>query len=344
MKKILSLAVSGLAIFATGQVSAQTYEITIAHQPPTYSAAAAEAFAAYVENSTGGDIAVRTVSYGALGSGREVSDQLSFGEIEFFLAAVGDVTGFYPEAQIHNWPMMFRNRTEFWKLAEDEGHLEMLRERMLEASGNSVRLFGLAENSIRHLYTTRGPVRTPDDLQSERIKMRTMTIPMHQAVWQSLGSPQIVAIPAPERYQSLQSGLIDGLEGGLSSAWGAGLMEVAKYATLTGHMYDYHWLTGNEEFYQSLPEEYQQVINEAALVARYTQNATVVQDDLDALENMIGAGVTISVPTPAEIEQWQELATPTATEYLESEIDEEVIDATFSALERIRSAGNASTD
>lgn len=336
MRKFLSLGVSGLALLIVSQASAQTYEITIAHNPPTYSTAAAEAFAAYVENSSGGDIAVRTVSYGALGSGQEVADQLRFGEIEFFIAAVADLTGIYPEAQIHNWPLMFRNRTEFWKLAEDDAHVEMLRENLLEASADTIRLFELAENSIRHLYTTRGPVRTPADLQSERIKMRTMTIPMHQSVWQALGSPQIVAIAAPERYQSLQSGLIDGLEGGLASAWGAGLMEVAKYATLTGHMYDYHWIVGNEEFYQSLPDGYQQIVSEAAFVARYTQNATVVQDNLDALQNMIDAGVTVTVPTPEEIQQWQELATPVAVEYLKSEIDQEVIDATFESLDRVR--------
>lgn len=324
-----------LALFAMS-ASAQTYEVTIAHNPPTYATAAAEAFAAYVENATNGDIVVRTVSYGALGSGREVADQLRFGEIEFFIAAVADISGIYPEAQVHNWPLMFLNRSEFWGLANDAEHVVMLRERLLEASGDTIRLFTLAENSIRHLYTTRGPIRTPDDLRGDRIKMRTMTIPMHQSVWEALGSPQIVAISAPERYQSLQSGLIDGLEGGLASAWGAGLMEVAKYATLTGHMYDYHWLIGNEEFFQSLPDGYKEIIAEAARVAQVTQKATVVQDDLAALRNMIEAGVTVTVPTTAEMQQWQDLATPVAVQFLEAEIDQEVIDGTFAALERVR--------
>lgn len=337
MKKSLLATVVGFSTVFAGQAFSQSYEITIAHNPPTYTTAAAEAFAAYVENATGGDIAVRTVSYGALGSGREVADQLRFGEIEFFIAAVADISGVYPEAQIHNWPLMFANRSEFWGLAQDSEHVGMLRDNLLAASGDTMRLFTLHENSIRHLYTTSGPIRTPSDLRGNRIKMRTMTIPMHQSVWEALGSPQIVAIAAPERYQSLQSGLIDGLEGGLASAWGAGLMEVAKYATLTGHMYDYHWLIGNNEFYESLPSGYQEIVAEAARVAQYTQNATVVQDDLAALSNMIEAGVTVTVPTSAEMAEWQELATPVATQFLESEISADVIEATFGALERVRS-------
>ncbi len=206
------------ATFLAAPASAQSYQITIAHNPPSYATAAAAAFASYIESATGGDVAVRTVSYGALGSGREVADQLRLGEIDFFIAAVADIAGIYPEAQIHNWPLMFLNRSEFWGLAQDTEHVAMLRERLMDASGGTLRLFTLQENSIRHLYTTRGPIRTPDDLRSDRIKMRTMTIPMHQAVWEALASPQIVAISAPESYQSLQSGLIDGLEGGLASA------------------------------------------------------------------------------------------------------------------------------
>ncbi len=117
-------------------------------------------------------------------------------------------------------------------------------------------------------------------------------------------------------------------------------MEVARSTTLTGHMYDYHWLIGNEEFFQSLPAGYQEIVAEAARVAQYTQNATVVQDDLAAMRNMIDAGVTVTVPTSAEMQQWQELATPVATQFLESEIDAEVIAATFAALERVRAGLN----
>lgn len=332
---ILTLA-AGTALLASGAIS-QTYEATFGHPHQNYATKAAEAFKAHVESATGGDFVVNLVPHGALGSGdREITDQLRLGELEFHLPGAGGVAGVYPESQTHSWPFLFTERSVFWELPNDAEYFAATRDGLLEATSGTVRLLSLMENSIRHLYTTRGPIQVPADLAEHAIKMRTQTVPMHQEVFTALGSAAIVATGAPERYSAMQTGLIDGLEGGLASVWDAGLMEVADHVTLTGHMYEYLWLLTNDEFYQSLPLEYQQAVDEAAIIATSVNNAISFQDSTAALELMYAADRQVYVPTAADLAKWQEIAEPVGRAFIEQEVSAEYIEATLEALERTR--------
>ncbi len=330
-KLLCTLSIS--ALFAPLAL-AQSYEATLAHPHQNYGVQAAEAFKNHVEAATDGELTINLVRHGALGGDREITDQLRLGELEFNLPGAGGIASIFPHAQVHSWPFLFTERSVFWALPQDPEYMQLTRDELLDASGGTMRLLSLMENSIRHLYTTRGPIRTPADMQEHAIKMRTQAVPLHQELFEALGAAQIVTVSAPERYSALQSGLIDGLEGGLSSAWDAGLMEVADYVSLTGHMYEYLWLVSNNDFYESLPEAHRQAVDEAAIIAATTSNAISFQDDNEALELMAEAGKEIYVPTVDELSQWQEIAVPAARDFIEEEVPESYIEATLAALER----------
>jgi TRAP-type C4-dicarboxylate transport system substrate-binding protein len=322
--------------------SAQTYEATFGHSHQNYGVQGAEAFKAHVESATGGDFVINLVRHGALaGDDREITDQLRLGELEFNKPGAGGIAGVFPQAQVHSWPFLFTDRNVFWQLPQDPEYMQYLREELLEESGGTIRLLSLMENSIRHLYTTAGPIRVPSDLTEHAIKMRTQAVPMHQTLFEALGAAQIVTVGAPERYTALQSGLIDGLEGGLASAWDAGLLEVADYVSLTGHMYEYLWFTVNEDFYQSLPVEYRQIVDDAALIAATVNNSVSYMDTHSALQQIIDAGNDVYVPTEAELQEWQDIAIPAGREFIEEEVSADFIDATMAALERTRERVNA---
>ena len=329
--------VIGAVTLGAGMATAQTYTATFGHPHQNYGAMAAEAFKAHVESATGGDLQINLVRHGALsGNDREITDQLRLGELEFNLPGAGGVAGIFPEAQTHSWPFLFTDRVVFWELPKDPEYFQITRDAMLEATGGTVRLLTLMENSVRHLYTTKGPIRTPDDMRTHGIKMRTQAVPMHQEVFTALGAAQIVAVGAPERYTALQSGLIDGIEGGLASAWDAGLMEVATHVSLTGHMYEYLWLMVNNDFYQGLPAQHQQAVDEAAGIAATVSNALAFMDSDAAIQKMADAGNTIYQPTAAELGEWQAVAEPVGRDFIEREVPQSYIDATLAAIERTK--------
>lgn len=329
-----------VALLALPQQSeAATYEATIAYGAAVadYQVPAMEAFKNYIEVATDGDLTITITTMEALGGDdRAVVDQTRLGELEFNASVTsGAFSGVFPSVAVWNWPFMFPGRHVSWTLFQDPEYRAVVADQVYEASGGTLRWLGAAENSIRNLYATHGPIRTPDDLASFGTKIRTMQIPMHQEVWAALGAGAVVALPAPERYTAKQTGMIDATEGGLMSAWNAGLLEVSDHVTLTGHMYDFHSYIVNAEFFDSLPADYQQAVVEATLIATRIQDAYAYGADMEALRLIIEDGNTVYDPTAEEIAQWREVAEPVARGFIEDVADPELIEATFAAVERI---------
>ena len=335
---VLLVAVTGL-LFAAGtqQSAAVTREITFVDQNFSYTRAAAEAFKQHVERESNGALTVTIIPWDALGSDRDVMDQLRLGEVEAYNATTGALSGIIPEVQMTNLPFLFENRYIGWQLFNDSEYLEYVQSYWLEKSGNTVRLLSAAENSIRNLYTTRGPVRTPADLAAYNIKMRVPPIPMYVDLFTELGSPAIVSIPAAERYTAMQSGLMDGTEGGIASAWQAGLLEVAQYVTLTGHMFDHHYYVFNNEFYESLSPEHRQIIDDAGRLAGWVQSVGVEIAEAESLELIRDEGITVYEPTPEEVALWREIGVRVGTRLLSDIVPEPYMNATFEAVERMSS-------
>lgn len=331
-------AMSAGLLITTGAV-AQEYRATFAYfaSIADYQEPAAQAFKDYVETATGGDLEISLTTIEALGgSEREVLDQVRLGELQFVTPNAGGLAGAFPSAQVWNLPFLFSGRAIAWEFFQDRAYLELVNQQILKDSGGLLRYLGAAENSVRHLYTSRGPVRVPQDMASNSIKIRTMEAPMHQQVWTALLASSVVALPSAERYTALQTGMIDATEGGLNSAWNAGLLEVSPYVTLTGHMYDVTAYIANAEFMDSLPEDYQVIVEEGVALATTVQNAYSLVEDHKALAKIKEAGITVVEPTADERGAWRELAAPVGEKFIADIADPAFVAATLEAVERVK--------
>ncbi len=334
------MALSVLMAAGAREEAQVTREITYVDQNFSYTRAAAEAFKQHVERETDGALTVTILPWDALGGDRDVMDQLVLGEVEVYNATTGSLSGIIPAVQMTNLPFLFENRYVGWKLFEDEAYLAYVQDYWLRDSNGMVRLLGAAENSIRNLYTTRGPVKVPSDLAAYNIKMRVPPIPMYVDLFTELGSPAIVSIPAAERYTALQAGLMDGTEGGLASAWQAGLLEVCDYVTLTGHMFDHHYYVINNEFYESLSPEFQRIVDEAGKLAALVQSVGVELSEAESLQLMRDANKVIYEPTVAENAQWREIGVEVGTRLLSEIVPGDYMDQTFAAVDRVSATLN----
>jgi TRAP-type C4-dicarboxylate transport system substrate-binding protein len=333
-----AFSILAVASLGTEPASAQSHRATFAYfaSIADYQEPAVRAFKNHVEVATGGDVVIDLTTIEALGGNeREVLDQMRLGELQFMTPNAGGLAGAFPSAQVWNLPFLFPGRHVAWKLFQDREYIARVNEQMMRDTNEQLRFLGAGENSVRHLYTTRGPVRVPEDLQTNSIKIRTMQAPMHQQIWTELGAPSVVALPAAERYTGLQTGLIDATEGGLNSAWNAGLLEVAPYVSLTAHMYDVTGYIMSNEFYEELPEEYRRVIEEAAALAIDVQNGQALLEDIKALNTIIDAGLTVVEPNAEERAQWRELAEPVGRAFVSEVADEAFIQDTLDAVARI---------
>jgi TRAP-type C4-dicarboxylate transport system substrate-binding protein len=342
-KRFLVMLVLGIllssVVFAAGQgeqeaTEQETYVVSVAVHPLEYYRAGPMAMMEYIERESDGRITFETFQFPELGSDTDVVELVSIGEIEMFTAiADSGVAQMMPSAQALSLPFLFPNLEVFVETM-DGPFFDDLAERMQTESNGSVRILSAMLSSRRHLYSVDGPIRTPADLADMIPVMRTQTSPLHLALWEALGTSPI-GLPAAERYTALQTGMIYATEGGLMSAWQAGLMEVQKYATLTNHVLGTGFIGINEEFFQSLPADLQEIVVDGAWVGAEHDNTNIPKESERALDLMEDADVLITAPTPAESSEWREVALPIGYQFLteESGLDEEWVQHVLESVE-----------
>ena len=327
--------VASAALFGViaGGATAQT-EVTYAHSENPSSVVAAEAFKTMAEGRSGGELEVNLVIHGALGSDRDVVDQLMLGEIDMYVVGVHGLSAVAPNFQLFDAPYLFTDRREFYQLMEDTEFVSYVRDHLLEKSNEAIRFMGAAENSVRNLYTADGPMRLPSDLGNT--KLRVSPGPLNIALWEGLGIGSVVGLSGSERNQALQTGIIDGVEGSLSGAAGNGHLDILNNISMTGHSYSYMAYLLNNEFYDDLSPDLQSVLNEAIDLSIMIQNGAAITLEQTALEEARSNGNVVTVLTAEELATWQDLAFPIGQKFIAEELDQDFVETALTALKNVR--------
>ncbi|MEH6576896.1 MAG: TRAP transporter substrate-binding protein [Amphritea sp.] len=129
-----------------------------------------------------------------------------------------------------------------------------------------------------HIHTTEKLIKEPADFQGMRIRRPTAVV---AKLLEGLGA-QPVGMPAPQAYQSVQRGVIDGV----SLPWEGQLVfrlnELTPNHTEVGGLYTLAFVaTMNKDVYESMPAELQKVIDNNS-GAEWSQIAAKVLEGLDA--------------------------------------------------------------
>lgn len=142
----------------------------------------------------------------------------------------------------------------------------------------------------RNVVTASRPVTSPDDLQG--LKIRTIPTPTYIAALDAMG-----ANPTPmafgEVYTSLQTGVIDGFEHSAAVILASKFYEVGKHMALTRHLFGPLVFCFSKQEWDRLDKEEQQVIMEAALMARDVQRSLAPLREQEALDALESKGMTM---------------------------------------------------
>ena len=177
------------------------------------------------------------------------------------------------------------------------------------------------------------PIRTADDLKG--LKIRSMEIPAYTTMLESMGA---VATPIAwaELYTSLQTGVVDGQENPPANVLNGSLQEVQKYYTLDQHSISSLVLMMNEDFYQSLPADLQQVVDEEDAWHRSPCEVQTVQ-----MKSWLCRRCRIPIwkytfPRLKKRETFKEAAQEPVLEWLRGEIGSEYADEFMAAVEGVK--------
>ncbi|QGU96076.1 DctP family TRAP transporter solute-binding subunit [Clostridium bovifaecis] len=246
-------------------------------------------FQELVQSKSQGKIKVELYPNAQLGAAETYLDTLRAGTIQ--MASPGSVMAqLQPMVGAPEMPYLFRDWDHARKVLTDPQYTDKLTEGMIEKNG--IRALGFAPRSFR-VMTFNKSVNKYDDLKG--LRLRTPNIPFYIEYAKGVGASP-VALPLTELFSALEQHVVDGQENPYSTIETSKLYEVQKYALESNHIFTVHGWYMNEKFFQSLPDELQTALTDAAKEAiDYTFDISIKaeKDSKAALEK---AGVKIVVP------------------------------------------------
>jgi len=286
-------------------------------------------FKSIIETRTNGAVKVELFPNMTLGSCKERLEMVRDGVLEATMET-GTMAGFFPEYQVIYIPYLFKSEEVAWRFFDNSKAWAELLERMRKKTG--FRVLGIGQNGLRCFHNNVRPIHTPADLKG--LKFRVMESPIFVKTIEAMGA-KAVPIAWPEVYTSLQTGVIDGAEVPPSIIPLGKLYEVQKYLTLDGHTYTDDLFVINDDFFQRLPSDIQQIFIAAGRQASIADRAAdTISGSVTAME-ILKKKMEVYSPTMEEKEEFKRVSQGPVVEWLKGEIGADVVESILRDVEEI---------
>jgi len=302
------------------------YTLRLAHYlPPTHNIAAniLPGWAERIHEQSDGRIEIEIFPAGQLLGVTEIYDGVRAGVADIGWGMPGATPGRFPAISVFELPFIFEKSEHSSQVL-----MEMFDEGHMDDEFQGVEVLYLHTHHAGGIHT-KTPVRQKEDLEGLRIRFPSMAVRM---MLDRLGA-EPVGVPAPQAYESLERGVLDGISFPFDALQGLRLGEQVNYHvdfpmyTLT------FYLVMNERSLAQLPEDLQQVIHdnsgmdEAIAIGRSWD-----ESELSGIEFVKGLGNEIIQLSAEEEQRWIDTVMPGVEAFLE-ETEEEGVPA-FEMYER----------
>lgn len=269
-------------------------------------------FKEHVEENS--DHSVEIYRFGELGESDDIMEQTQNGILQFVNQSPGFTGALIPEAQIFFVPYLLPTdeQTVIDFFDESKAISEMFPALYAEQGLELLQMYPEGEMVV----TTDEPISSPEELDNKKI--RVMTNPLLSETYDAFGATP-TPLPWGEVYGGLQTGIIDGQENPIFWIESGGLYEVSPHLTFTGHGWFTTAMMANQEFFEGLSNDEQQLVQEASEVA-YDHTIEHIQGLADeALAKIQAASdeVTVTRLSEEEIQTFRERAPQVEQAFLE---------------------------
>lgn len=247
------------------------------------------AWADAVEERTDGAVTIEVFTSAALGSDEDVIEQAIEGVGVAVLTDGGRMSNYVPDVGIIGMPYIADDYDDVQAITESDTFAAW--DEDFAAEGIKILSYNWYDGP-RNFYTNK-EVNTPADLSG--LQIRTPGAPVWSESVAALGATP-VAMPWPDSYNAVQSGTIDGVEVQATSAYPSSMWEVTSNMARTEHFQLANFIMVGTAWFDTLPEEYQEILVEESRNAA-TDNAQLVIETSEEFEQeMIDAGLVINEP------------------------------------------------
>lgn len=263
----------------------------------------ARRLAELVRQRTQGEVEITVHPGGQLGGERAIIEGVQLGTIDMSFTTTGPIGAIAPEFHVLDLPFVFPTYEAAYTYLDGEPGRRLLA--LLDRRG----LHGLVylENGWRSFTTSKGPLRRPEDLRGQRI--RVMESPVYMGLIRALS-----ATPTPMAYSevpsALESRVIDGQENPAVNVYSARMFESQPFMIRDQHTYNVFIFKVNGKLWRNLPERLRRVIEAAAIEVRDFQRKLNREADGEFVRRLRARGMQVHDPSPAELEAWHAATAP----------------------------------
>ncbi len=290
--------------------------LTLGHPFPAVHPIAVNALEPYAEavnEATNGTISIEFQPGGALAAPPATFENTVAGGQDMGWALQGYHAGVFPVTEIVEQPFQFSSAMQatqtLWDLYDEFP--------ALQDEYSDVQLLGLWTHDIGDIWTKDVPVQTVEDMQGLTLRFPTGIMGL---VMEALGATT-VGLPAPEIFDSLSTGVIDGLSIAVSGLESFQLYPELNYGTTCDCYVAAQYLVINLDSWNSLAPDAQQVMLD--LGREYSLVAAEVYDQayVAIFQKAMDEGIEIYELPEDELARWHEIGQQVTDEWIAARED-----------------------
>lgn len=301
MKRWLARLVWIVCLIATaawsGHATARPVEVVVAGSGIRGTAGERQwlAFQKHVEEAAAGELALKMLIYGELGSEEQIVSGLRRGRVHFANISALVASTVVPELSLLYAPYLFDELKEADFVLDT--YLTAEYSRMLAARGlHFVTWFDLGQS---HIYA-REPILRPVDMRGRRFRVSASK--SAELFARALGA-DVIPLGFADIVPGLQTGLIEAGENALQLYARAGTPTAAPHLTLTGHSLGMSVIVAGKRWWDRLTVRQREVLTRSFPSLEVTRAAIRAEDARD-IENAAGLGFTVHRLDQAAREEW----------------------------------------
>ena len=287
----------------------------------------ATSFKEKVEAASEGGITVTLYPNGELGSDSETIESLLDNTLQIVGTQPSPAVPFVPELAIFDLPCAFAtaDAETINTVLNDSDFATQLDGYFAEAN---LKCLGFSQGATFREFSSNTKITDLADFNG--LKMRVMDNAYQIQFWDLMGC-STTPVPGSELYMSLQNGLVEAQENALDTIIAGSMHEVQDYITMTNHSLYTNMMLMNQEYFSSLPQEYQDIIETAVAETITEMTPLYIEADEESRATLEEAGLEFTDLTDEQFAQIREIAQPVYDDVSEA-IGSEVVDGLMAAL------------
>ena len=266
---------------------------------------------------TDGRVELDVFSNSQLGSETEMLEQVQMGSMQAAAIMVGTMQTLDMRMAIEDLPYMWKN-IDHARAAYNGEYGDYLASIMDE---QGMKKIGYLEWGFRHITNNKQPIVNPEDMRG--LKIRVAQSKLRVDTFEEVNALP-TAMAFSEVYGALQQGALDAQENPLANIVAPRFDEVQKYLSLTGHFYNTIMMVVNDDIWDKISVEDQQVILEES--QRISKEVQTRNDEAEEayIAELVGKGMIVN--DDVDSHAFREKVLPVYDEWETNHFGEELMD------------------